>query len=231
MKFRILAVTSLGVALACISAAGDDTPKDAPKDAPELKDVKSKASYSYGILISRDLKTRGVELDLELVVKGLKDGVAGKAALTDEQINAVLQQVLQEAREKSNKKNKAEGEAFLAANAKKEGVVTLPSGLQYKVIKEGTGPIPKLTDKVLCNYRGTLIDGTEFDSSYKRNMPAEFPVNGVIAGWIEALQKMKVGSKWQLFVPSNLAYGERSPGPPITPNSTLIFDIELLEIK
>jgi FKBP-type peptidyl-prolyl cis-trans isomerase FklB len=128
-------------------------------------------------------------------------------------------------------KNKKEGEAFLAENKKKEGVKTLPSGLQYKVIKEGTGKSPKATDKVSTHYRGTLIDGTEFDSSYKRGQPATFPVNGVIPGWTEALQLMKVGSKWQLFIPSKLAYGERGAPPVIGPYSVLIFTVELLAIK
>jgi len=128
-------------------------------------------------------------------------------------------------------KNQKEGEVFLAENKKKKGVITLPSGLQYQVIKEGTGKIPKATDTVTTHYRGTLIDGTEFDSSYKRGEPASFPVNGVIKGWTEALQLMKVGSKWQLFIPSNLAYGPQGAGQAIGPNATLIFEIELLSIK
>ena len=127
--------------------------------------------------------------------------------------------------------NKKEGDAFLAANKAKDGVVTLPSGLQYKILTQGTGPKPTATDSVVCNYRGTLINGTEFDSSYKRGEPATFPVSGVIKGWTEALQLMPVGSKWQLFVPSDLAYGERSPGPEIGPDSTLIFEVELLSIQ
>ena len=127
--------------------------------------------------------------------------------------------------------NKKEGEEFLAANKSKEGVVTLPSGLQYKVLKEGTGPKPSATDSVACNYRGTLINGTEFDSSYKRGQPATFAVNGVIKGWTEALQLMPVGSKWQLFIPADLAYGERGAGADIGPNSTLIFEVELLSIQ
>jgi len=127
-------------------------------------------------------------------------------------------------------KNKKEGETFLAENMKKEGVKTLASGLQYKVITEGTGKMPKATDTVTTNYRGTLVDGTEFDSSYKRGEPATFPVNGVIAGWTEALQLMKTGAKWQLFVPSNLAYGERGTGP-IGPNAVLLFEVELISIK
>ena len=127
--------------------------------------------------------------------------------------------------------NKKEGEDFLAANKSKEGVVTLPSGLQYKVLKEGTGPKPSPTDSVVCNYRGTLINGTEFDSSYKRGQPATFPVNGVIKGWTEALQLMPVGSKWQLFIPPDLAYGQRGAGADIGPNATLIFEVELLSIQ
>jgi len=127
--------------------------------------------------------------------------------------------------------NKKEGEDFLAANKSKEGVVTLPSGLQYKVLKEGTGPKPSPADSVVCNYRGTLINGTEFDSSYKRGQPATFPVNGVIKGWTEALQLMPVGSKWQLFIPPDLAYGQRGAGADIGPNATLIFEVELLSIQ
>jgi FKBP-type peptidyl-prolyl cis-trans isomerase len=127
--------------------------------------------------------------------------------------------------------SKKEGEAFLAANKSKDGVVTLPSGLQYKILTQGTGPKPTPSDSVVCNYRGTLINGTEFDSSYKRGEPATFPVTGVIKGWTEALQLMPVGSKWQLFVPSEMAYGERSPAPQIGPNSTLIFEVELLSIQ
>jgi FKBP-type peptidyl-prolyl cis-trans isomerase FklB len=128
-------------------------------------------------------------------------------------------------------KNKAEGEAFLAANKSKEGIVTLPSGLQYKILTEGKGPKPTAADTVVCNYRGTLINGTEFDSSYKRGEPATFPVGGVIKGWTEALQLMPVGSKWQLFIPSGMAYGERGAGADIGPNATLIFEVELISIQ
>ena len=146
-----------------------------------------------------------------------------------------LQKELMEKQAERNKqlaeKNKTEGEAFLAQNSKKEGVKTLPSGLQYKVIKEGTGKTPKADDTVVTNYRGTSIDGTEFDSSYKRGQPATFPVKGVIAGWTEALQLMKEGSKWELFIPSNLAYGERGAGNFIGPNAALVFEIELITVK
>jgi FKBP-type peptidyl-prolyl cis-trans isomerase len=174
------------------------------------------------------------------LMQGMKDAMAGsKTLLTEEEARAALMQLQSEVQAKQQAKaaqegeaNKKEGEAFLAANKSKEGVVTLPSGLQYKILKEGSGPKPKATDSVVCNYKGTLINGTEFDSSYKRGEPATFPVTGVIKGWTEALQLMPVGSKWQLFIPSDLAYGARgTPGGPIGPNSTLIFEVELMSIK
>jgi FKBP-type peptidyl-prolyl cis-trans isomerase len=162
-----------------------------------------------------------------------------KTLLTEEEARAALMQLQSEMQAKMQAKqtaegeaNKKEGDAFLAANKTKEGVVTLPSGLQYKILKEGSGPKPTPTDSVVCNYKGTLINGTEFDSSYKRGEPATFPVTGVIKGWTEALQLMPVGSKWQLFVPADLGYGPRgTPGGPIGPNSTLIFEVELMSIK
>ena len=161
----------------------------------------------------------------------------GKTLLTDDQIKAVMTDLQSQVRQKQEAKrqamaeaNKKDGAAFLAANATKPGVVTLPSGLQYKVLTPGTGPKPAATDSVICNYRGTLLDNTEFDSSYKRGQPATFPVTGVIKGWTEALQLMPVGSKWQLFIPADLAYGERAQGPG-GPNATLIFEVELLSIQ
>jgi FKBP-type peptidyl-prolyl cis-trans isomerase len=142
-----------------------------------------------------------------------------------------LRKTMMEKMQKVADKNKTEGAAFLAANKSKPGVVTLPSGLQYKILKEGTGPKPTASDTVACNYRGTLINGTEFDSSYKTGQPATFPVSGVIKGWTEALQLMPVGSKWQLFIPSDLAYGNRGAGADIGPDTTLIFEVELLSIQ
>jgi FKBP-type peptidyl-prolyl cis-trans isomerase len=170
---------------------------------------------------------------------GLKDELAGgKLLLTDDEAKAAIATVQKDAREKQEAKmklageeNKKQGEAFLAANKSKEGVVTLPSGLQYKIEKQGDGPKPLATDTVECNYRGTLIDGKEFDSSYKRGTPASFPVGGVIKGWTEILQLMPVGSKYQVFIPAELAYGARGAGADIGPNSTLIFEVELLSIK
>jgi len=152
-----------------------------------------------------------------------------KAALTE--VQNEMRKKQQEQMQKAGEANKKEGEAFLAANKSKDGVVALPSGLQYKILTLGTGPKPAAADTVVCNYRGTLINGTEFDSSYKRGQPATFPISGVIKGWTEALPLMPVGSKWQLFIPSELAYGERAPDPEIGPNSTLIFEVELLSIQ
>jgi FKBP-type peptidyl-prolyl cis-trans isomerase FklB len=228
MKSFIIATVTVSVA--ALSLRAEDAPKD-PKD---------KISYSIGVDIGRNMKRSGIDINPAMLAKGLGDAVSGnKTALTDEEMQQTLQAFQTEMRAKAMKsreeagdKNKAAGEAFLAENKKKEGVVTLPSGLQYKIVTAGKGEKPKSTDTVVTNYRGTLIDGTEFDSSYKRGEPASFPVNGVIAGWTEALQLMPVGSKWQLFIPSNLAYGPSGPpGSPIGPNSTLLFDIELLSIK
>src|SRR6202035_5095458 len=177
--------------------------------------------------------------DPKILLQGLQDAMSnGKVLLTDDQIKTVMTDLQTQVRQKQEAKrlalaesNKKDGAAFLAANATKPGVVTLPSGLQYKILTPGTGPKPAATDSVVCNYRGTLLDNTEFDSSYKRGQPATFPVTGVIKGWTEALQLMPVGSKWQLFVPAELAYGDRGAGGQIGPNATLIFEVELLSIQ
>ncbi len=203
-----------------------------------LKSQKDKVSYSIGINMGRNLKQLGVDIDPDTFAKGFKDSFSGaKSQLGDEEMQTVMTAFQKEMAAKQAEKmkvvaekNKKDGEAFLTENKKKDGVKTLASGLQYKVIKAGTGKIPKATDKVTTHYQGTLIDGTEFDSSYKRGEPATFPVKGVIPGWTEALQKMKVGSKWQLFIPAKLAYGERGAGPTIGPNAVLIFTMELLSI-
>jgi FKBP-type peptidyl-prolyl cis-trans isomerase FklB len=214
------------------------TPVLAAENGP-LKTQKDKVSYTIGINVANNIKQMPMEIDLDIFYKGFKDAFSGgKLLLSEEEIRTVLTALQKEMTDKQTEimksqgeKNKKEGEAFLAENKKKEGVKTLASGLQYKIIKEGNGKSPKATDKVSTHYQGTLIDGTEFDSSYKRGEPATFPVNGVIPGWTEALQLMKVGSKWQLFVPSKLAYGERGAGPKIGPNAALIFTVELLSIK
>src|SRR6266446_4502384 len=202
--------------------------------SPQLKDQKDKVSYSIGMNIGFNLSRQKVDVNPDILAAGIKDSLAGKPQLTPEQVKEVMAQFEKdmEAKQKqAGEKNKTEGVKFLDDNKKKSDVKTTASGLQYKVIKEGTGAKPKATDTVSVNYRGTLIDGTEFDSSYKRGQPATFPLNGVIKGWTEGLQLMKPGSKYQFFVPSNLAYGERSVGPDIAANATLIFEVELLEVK
>jgi FKBP-type peptidyl-prolyl cis-trans isomerase FklB len=204
-----------------------------------LKTQKDKVSYAIGLNIGKSLRKDSVEVDPNIFFRGLKDALAGaKTLLTEEEMKSVmttLQSELRKQQEETMRQageiNKKAGEAFLAENKTKEGVVTLPSGLQYKILKQGTGPKPSATDSVVCNYRGTLMDGTEFDSSYKRGQPATFPVSGVIKGWTEAVQLMPVGSKWQLFVPSELGYGNRGAGADIGPNATLIFEVELLSIQ
>jgi FKBP-type peptidyl-prolyl cis-trans isomerase FklB len=204
-----------------------------------LKTQKDKFSYALGMKMGANLKKQSVPIDPAILARGLKDGMAGgKTLLTDEEAQAAITDVQNEMRKKQQEKmqqagdaNKKEGETFLAGNKGKEGVVTLPSGLQYKILKEGTGAKPTANDSVVCNYRGTLISGTEFDSSYKRGQPATFTVGGVIKGWTEALQLMPVGSKWQLFIPPSLAYGERGAGADIGPDATLIFEVELLSIE
>ena len=230
MKRRIAMAMCAAVALSGAAFAAD---------TPELKTDKEKISYSIGMDIGGNLKRGSLEVDPDLLAKGLKDSYGGgKTILTEDQARQAIadfQKTLMakqaETMQKLSEKNKADGEKFLAENGKKEGVKTLPSGLQYKEIAPGTGKSPKTTDTVTTHYKGTLIDGTEFDSSYKRGEPVSFPVSGVIAGWTEALQLMKEGAKWQLFVPSNLAYGERGAGREIGPNATLIFEVELISIQ
>ena len=204
-----------------------------------LKTQKDKVSYALGANLGMNLHKESVEVDTAIVLRGLKDALAGgKLLLTDDEAKAALTQLQTDLRNKQMEKmkeaadlNKKAGTEFLEANKAKEGVVTLPSGLQYKILTEGTGPKPLATDTVSCNYRGTLLNGTEFDSSYKRGQPASFPVTGVIKGWTEALQLMPVGSKWQLFVPAELGYGDRGAGADIGPGATLIFEVELLSIQ
>jgi len=210
----------------------------AAQGAPELKTDKDKFSYALGMKIAENFRKQGLELDPAVFAKGFAESFnGGKSAMTDQEMETMLAAAAQEIRKKlaaqQAEKGAAaqkEGEAFLAANKAKEGVVTLASGLQYKILKAGTGEKPTLDDTVMCNYKGTLVNGTEFDASEKHGGPATFPVKGVIAGWTEALQLMPAGSKWQLFVPSNLAYGPQGPGD-IGPNATLIFEVELVSIQ
>src|SRR4030095_12919928 len=209
-------------------------PLFAQEKSPPLKDQKDKVSYSIGLNIGTNLSRQNVEINADALMTGIKDGIAGKPQLTQDQVKEVMttfEKDMQAKQKAAGEKSAAEGTKFLEENKKKEGVKATASGLQYKVIKEGTGAQPKATDTVTVNYRGTLIDGKEFDSSYKRGQPATFPLTGVIKGATEGLQMMKTGAKYQLFVPSNLAYGERAVGPDLAANSTLIFEIELLEAK
>jgi FKBP-type peptidyl-prolyl cis-trans isomerase FklB len=205
-----------------------------------LKTQKDKASYAIGLNIGKSMHKDSVDVDPNILLRGMKDGLAGaKPLLTDEEAKAAMVALQADLRKKGEEKmlvqgeaNKKQGDVFLAENKTKDGVVTLASGLQYKILKEGTGPKPTATDTVVCNYKGTLLDNTEFDSSYKRGQPATFPVSGVIKGWTEALQLMPVGSKWELFVPADLAYGARGgPGGGIGPNATLVFEVELMSIQ
>jgi len=207
-------------------------------DKVELKDEKDKVSYSIGYQIGGDFKGKGVELNPALLVKGIQDSIAGTAPImTPEEMSNTIFELRKkitaadiEQRRKTAEKNLSEGKKFMEENAKKEGVKTLPSGLQYKVIKEGSGAMPKATDTITAHYRGTTIDGAEFDSSYSRGEPAAFQLNMTIKGWIEALQLMKEGAKWQIFIPPDLAYGEQELGR-IQANSTLIFEVELISVK
>jgi FKBP-type peptidyl-prolyl cis-trans isomerase FklB len=230
MKIRMAAAV-VGILLAASWAHA--------QEAREPKDQKEKLSYVLGVDIGKALQKQGVAIDAELVAKGIKDGVSGgKLLMSEKEIQETMmgfQKEMRAKQEEANKqageKNKMEGEAFLAANKTKEGVKTLPSGLQYKVIKAGSGKKPQATDTVVTHYKGTLLDGTEFDSSYKRNQPATFKVNAVIRGWTEALQLMEEGAKWVLYVPPALAYGDRGAGQQIGPNATLIFEVELISIQ
>jgi len=229
--------TPAGATQSASPAAAQQAPALKTREIPELPTQKERFSYALGMNIGSNLRRQSVPVDPDILLRGLKDTLAGsQTLLTEEEERTVIMEVQADIRKQMQEKlkaegetNKKDGEAFLAANKAKEGVVTLPSGLQYKILQAGTGPKPTATDSVTVNYRGTLINGTEFDSSYKRGQPATFPVNGVIKGWTEALQLMPVGSKWQLFIPSDLAYGERGPAE-IGPNSTLTFEVELLKI-
>lgn len=229
---RFFAVCLIAVALGCQSGEKPDFVE------VDLENEHHKQSYALGMNLSDQLKQQGMEVDLDVFVQGFKDGYAGESALlSSKEAFDILAQRDREQRarqqaeqNKMAEENKKAGEAFLAENGKKEGVVTLDSGLQYKVIKTGEGPKPKKTDTVQCHYRGTLLDSTQFDSSYDRGAAAEFRVDQLIPGWTEALQLMPSGSKWELYIPHYLGYGARQAGQ-IGPNSTLIFELELIEIK
>ena len=244
-KWNGLATLLIGCALIPVANA-----KDAPaakgakaevQSAPAAVDKSDKKSVSYGVGvdIGRNFKRLGLDLDLDVLAKGLKDAHAGKKLdISDDDLRSIMSNYQNELKQKQivalktiGDANQKAGEAFLAENAKKAGVVSLPSGLQYKILTKGEGKLPGAEDTVTCNYRGTLLDGTVFDSSYQTGKPAIFKVSGVIPGWQEAIKLMPVGSKWEITIPSQLAYGQRGAGRDIGPNSTLIFEVELLDAQ
>lgn len=228
MKLKIVAAVGISLAALNLQAQNQIT----------LKDQKDKVSYSIGVNIGTNFRQQGIDVTPEVLIAGIKDALAGsKTVLTQQEIQQTLMTFEREMMGKQaerakelGEKNRKDGEAFLAENKKKEGTKATTSGLQYKIITEGKGKKPTADDTVRVHYKGTLLDGSEFDNSYRRGEPAEFSVSGVIAGWTEAMQLMPVGSKWQLFVPSKLAYGEQGQGPVIGPNATLIFEVELLAV-
>jgi FKBP-type peptidyl-prolyl cis-trans isomerase FklB len=231
VKMILVGIVAIGIGFAASRLGG--------WKKPALKTQTDRASYSIGVQLAKGFRQQGADVNPHAIAQGMEDVLSSKKLRMDEgQIRESLSDFQNEMTQKENQKmaaeaekNLQEGEAFLTKTKTSEGVVTLPSGLMYKIIKEGKGKKPKPSDTVVCQYRGTLINGTEFDSSYKRGEPASFPVSAVIPGWTEALQLMPVGSKWQLFLPSKLAYGERGAGRAIGPNATLIFEVELLSIK
>lgn len=233
-KFLSLAFSVLLLGLFACQKAG--AAKELKKE--DLDSQKKKVSYAIGLDIGKNFKARHMDIDADVLLQGFKDGQAATPLLADEEIQKVMSEYQQQMmkdeqarRQTQGSENKAKEEAFLKENAQKPGVKVTPSGLQYKVISEGKGPRPLESDTVKVHYRGTLLDGSEFDSSYKRNQPAVFPLKGVIKGWTEALQLMPVGSKYQIFLPSNLAYGEQGAGQAIAPHATLVFEVELLSIE
>jgi FKBP-type peptidyl-prolyl cis-trans isomerase FklB len=229
--------TPIAAVLSAVLLAG--TGIGSAGEKPGLKDAKEKISYSVGYEFVDDFKRRGIDLDPDLVSKGIQDALNGaEPRMTSDEMRQVLLELRKKAaaddrkeRDEIARKRLDEGEAFLAGNGKKEGVVTLPGGMQYQVIAEGTGRSPSGNDNVTVHYRGTLIDGTEIDSSYRRGSPSTFRLDRVIPGWTQALTRMKEGDKWILFVPANLGYGQRGAGPRIPPNSALIFEVELVSVQ
>jgi len=228
MKLRILTVVlAAGVVSSALAA-----------DSVEWKTPAEKLSYAIGMNMAAGLKRQAVEADVDALSRGIRESLAGKTAMTEQEARDTInvwqkekQAKMEEERKKVGEKNKTEGAAFLEENKKKAGVVTLPSGLQYSVVTAGSGDSPKANDTVTVNYRGTLVDGTEFDSSYKNNQPATFQLDRVIKGWTEGLQLMKPGAKFHFVIPADLAYKERGSGPQIGPNATLIFDVEMISFK
>jgi len=229
-SFPVLVTLILAAAPFAFAQEPEAPKAEAPK-ADSGMDEKEKCSYAVGVQFGKAIADGADFIDLDAMAAGIKDSLAkADLKLTDEEMDQLLQDLQKKMMENRYGATKKTGEDYLAANASKEGVKTLPSGLQYKVITDGNGRTPTAADTVSTHYRGTFIDGKEFDSSYKRNQPAEFPVTRVIAGWTEALQLMKEGSKWELYVPYTLAYGEEGRPPQIPPYSVLVFQVELLKV-
>ena len=240
MKYATLALLGIALAIGSTIAQGQ-APAPAPKAEPKMETVEQRFAYAYGLNFGRNVKQAGVMLDPDIVARGIKDGMADKSAFTEPQLQEIdlafrkLMMDKDAAKQAATagpagEKNLKAGQEFLAANKSKPGIKVLPSGVQYRVLKSGTGRTPKLSDTVEANYRGTLIDGTEFDSSAKGGKPVAFGVSEVIPGWTEVLQLMKEGDKWQVFIPAESAYKGRQMGPLIKPFSTLIFEMEVVKI-
>ena len=229
-------IVVLSLALLTGPALAQETPP--ASQAPKPESLNDRASYVIGLNLARNFKAQDVPVNPDVVVQGIRDGLAGTSVLTDEEIQTAMQQFQQDLTAKQEakrkelaEKNKQEGEAFLAANKAKEGVKTTASGLQYEIVAEGSGEFPKATDEVTVHYKGTLLDGTTFDSSYDRNQPATFTLNQVIPGWTEGVQLVKPGGKIKLYIPSDLGYGDRGAGGVIGPNAVLVFEVELLSFQ
>jgi FKBP-type peptidyl-prolyl cis-trans isomerase FklB len=224
---------TVGAILLCLLAACSEEPREV-----ELESLTDRVGYGIGLRIGRDFRAQQVAIDPRVLLKGVEDGLSGAAPLlSEEEIQQALTALQAELNERQKKRrqtlaeeNRRAGQAFLEQNGKKAGVVTLPSGLQYQVLRPGEGKTPNQNDRVTVHYRGRLVDGTEFDSSYARNKPATFPVAGVIPGWSEALQRMPAGAQWRICLPPDLAYGSQGAGPMIGPEAVLIFEIELLSV-
>jgi FKBP-type peptidyl-prolyl cis-trans isomerase len=242
-KFHLIAGPALllaGVSACWAQGTPQAQPGQAPGATPAAADdatYRQQLSYMLGQNVGRDLKKNEIQCDMQSFMAGVSDALSGaqpkwtaaQMAACQSRFETEMRQKMMARMQSAAERNTKDEAAFLAQNAQAEGVQSMPSGLQFKVLKQGNGATPGLTDSVQCHYRGTLLDGTEFDSSYGGD-PARFPVNGVIPGWTEALQRMKVGDKWQLFVPAKMAYGANPPGPPIEPNSMLVFEVELLGV-
>jgi FKBP-type peptidyl-prolyl cis-trans isomerase FklB len=249
MRSILILVAAITLFVSSCQQAKEQNAKPAEKKEITKADLKTEddnISYSLGFSMGSRFIRDGLEINLEIFQEGMKDGFTGsKQVLTEEEMQKTMMALQQkmmakrqtehmkemEERKNLGEANKEKGEKFLEANKAKEGVITLESGLQYKILRKGTGTSPKATDTVKCHYKGTTIDGEEFDSSYKRGEPATFALNRVIKGWTEGLQLMKEGGKWEFFIPPELAYGERGSGPDIGPNEVLIFEVELLGIE